>query len=353
MQHGSRQQPTTKTQPLTWNHFDTMGKEIGSLKEQLLDLAQSYSDNLKSGINEASDKVIRSQTLSLYIFIGVTLLSIILVTFIIVIAISKPIHAIIKKLTTTSSQLHESAAEISNANQILAEGTGEQSESIETTTVALEEMSAMTRQNAENTEHANQLMEETNSAVEDAKQVMHSLSDSMVEISHASDETSKIIKTIDEIAFQTNLLALNAAVEAARAGETGKGFAVVAEEVRNLAMRSAEAARNTTDLIQGTTKKVQTGISFVESTNKAFASVAENLSKMTNLIAGISTASVEQSKGIGEINHSMNGIDNTIKRAAASSEESASATREMEQETAIRNDIIDDLVILMKGKANK
>ena len=140
-------------------------------------------------------------------------------------------------------------------------------------------------------------------------------------ISKASEETSKIIKTIDEIAFQTNLLALNAAVEAARAGEAGAGFAVVADEVRNLAMRAAEAAKNTADLIEGTVKKVQDGSLLVATTNDAFSQVKESTTQVGNLVSEITEASKEQSSGIEQVNIAISEMDKVVQQNAANAEE--------------------------------
>ena len=193
----------------------------------------------------------------------------------------------------------------------------------------MEEMSSMTRQNASNAEQADSLMKEANKVVDQANTSMSQLTVSMQEISSASDETSKIIKTIDEIAFQTNLLALNAAVEAARAGEAGAGFAVVADEVRNLAMRAADAAKNTASLIEATVKKVGDGSELVTKTNDAFSEVASNTVKVGELVAEIAAASKEQAQGIDQVAKAVTEMDKVTQRNAASAEESASASEEM------------------------
>jgi methyl-accepting chemotaxis protein len=171
----------------------------------------------------------------------------------------------------------------------------------------------------------------------------------MGQIASASEETSKIIKTIDEIAFQTNLLALNAAVEAARAGEAGAGFAVVADEVRNLAMRAADAAKNTSELIESTVTKVGDGSSLVSQTNTAFSRVAEDVSKVSNLVGEISAASNEQSQGISQINQAVTEMDKVTQQNAASAEESASASEEMNVQATQMKGNVDHLMILVGG----
>jgi methyl-accepting chemotaxis protein len=248
-----------------------------------------------------------------------------------------------------ADQVASAANQVSSASQSLAEGASEQAASIEETSSALEEMASMTRQNADNANQADTLMKEANKVVEEADKSMQDLTDSMGQIASASEETSKIIKTIDEIAFQTNLLALNAAVEAARAGEAGAGFAVVADEVRNLAMRAADAAKSTSELIDSTVKKVEDGSCLVSETNTAFSRVAEDVSKVSNLVGEISAASNEQSQGISQINQAVTEMDKVTQQNAASAEESASASEEMNAQATQMKGNVDHLMILVGG----
>ena len=199
----------------------------------------------------------------------------------------------------------------------------------EETSSSLEEMSAMAKHNANSAQQADTFMKDANQVVERGNDSMTHLTASMEEISMASEETSKIIKTIDEVAFQTNLLALNAAVEAARAGEAGAGFAVVAGEVRNLAMRAAEAARNTANLIESTVRKVKDGGDIVAAASDAFAEVTSGAAKVGELVAEIAAASNEQAQGIGQVNMAVAEMDKVVQQDAANAEESASASEEM------------------------
>ena len=216
-----------------------------------------------------------------------------LMSFLLIRAITKPINRIIEGLNEGADQVASASGQVSSAGQSLADGASEQAASIEETSSSLEEISSMTKQNADYAKEADHLMKDANQVVDTANHSMKELISSMGEISTASEETSKIIKTIDEIAFQTNLLALNAAVEAARAGEAGAGFAVVADEVRNLAMRAAEAAKNTAGLIEGTVAKVKEGSGLVDRTNEAFSRVSLSAAKVGELVAEIA-ASVQR-----------------------------------------------------------
>jgi methyl-accepting chemotaxis protein len=193
------------------------------------------------------------------------------------------------------------------------------------------------------------LMKDSRQMVEQANGSMTKLTESMDDISKASDETSKIIKTIDEIAFQTNLLALNAAVEAARAGEAGAGFAVVANEVRNLAMRAADAARNTSALIEGTVKKVKEGSELVGRTNEAFSEVSSSAAKVADLVSEIAAASTEQAQGIDQINKAVAEMDKVTQQNAANAEESASASEEMNAQAEQMKGVAAELLAIVGG----
>jgi len=251
-----------------------------------------------------------------------------------------------------AEQVASASGQVSSASQSLAEGSSEQAASIEETSSSLEEMSSMTKQNAENAKQADGLMQEANQVVGQANTSMGDLKGSMEEISKASEETSKIIKTIDEIAFQTNLLALNAAVEAARAGEAGAGFAVVAEEVRNLAMRSADAAKNTAELIEGTVKKVGQGSELVNTTSDAFSEVATSSAKVGELVGEIAAASNEQAQGIEQVNIAVTEMDKVTQSNAAGAEESASASEEMNAQAEEMKSMVNELMNMVGGSTN-
>jgi len=265
--------------------------------------------------------------------------------------ITRPLNRVIGGLTDGADQVASASGQVSSSSQSLATGSAEQAASLEETTSSLEEMSSMTKQNAGNAQQANALMTETKGAVEKGQGAMGRLSGAIEEIKKSSDETAKIVKTIDEIAFQTNLLALNAAVEAARAGEAGKGFAVVAEEVRNLAQRAGEAARNTAALIEGSVTNSEQGVAVANETTEAFGEISATAEKAAGLVGEISAASNEQAQGIDQVTTAASEMDSITQQNAANAEESASASEELSAQAEQLKAMVQQLINLVEGAA--
>ena len=264
-------------------------------------------------------------------------------------SITDPIRKAVDEITDGAEQVSAAAVQVSSSSQILAEGSSEQAASLEETSSSMEEMASMTRNNADNANQAKSIVKESNEMVRQASESMERLIKAMDDISKASEDTSKIIKTIDEIAFQTNLLALNAAVEAARAGEAGAGFAVVADEVRSLAMRAADAAKNTAQLIEGTVLKVKDGRALLDTTNGAFSGVADSSVKVGQLINEIAAASNEQAQGIEQVNRATTEMDRVVQQSAAGAEESASNSEELAAQAAAMKETVMQLAVLVDG----
>ncbi|SEM22334.1 methyl-accepting chemotaxis protein [Syntrophus gentianae] len=267
-------------------------------------------------------------------------------------AIARPILGKIGYLNQGADEVSAAADQVESASQSLAEGASEQASTLEETSSSMEEMSSMTKQNAGNADQASSLMAEVVKIVEKVNGHVHQMAAAVQEAMKTSEETGKIVKTIDEIAFQTNLLALNAAVEAARAGEAGAGFAVVADEVRNLAMRAAEAAKSTSGLIENTITTVKKSHALTEQTQQAFKENVEISAKVGSLIEEITAASREQAQGIGQINKAVGELDRVIQQTAASAEESASAAEQMNTQAAQMRAHIGELTQLISGGTN-
>jgi len=263
--------------------------------------------------------------------------------------ITRPMGGVIIGLNDASDQVAVAAAQVSSSSQSLAGGASEQAASLEETSSSMEEMSSMTRQNANNAGQAKAMMGEAGHIVQKVSGHMDEMGRAIAEITKTSEETAKIIKTIDEIAFQTNLLALNAAVEAARAGEAGAGFAVVADEVRNLALRSSEAAKNTNNLIENTIKAVKTGNELTKKTQEAFKENISISGKISQLIDEIATASQEQAKGISEVSAGIAEMNGVTQHSAATAEESASASEELNAQAQKMKSFVADLSEVVGG----
>ena len=239
------------------------------------------------------------------------------------------VNNILNNINSSAGQVALGAGQVAASSQALSQGATEQASAIQQITASIEELSSQTKQNATNAGHANSLANNAKSDAIQGNEKMQEMLDSMKQINEASASISKIIKVIDEIAFQTNILALNAAVEAARAGQHGKGFAVVAEEVRNLAARSASAAKETTAMIEGSIQKVELGTQIASNTAKALSGIVNSVAEAANIVEGISVASNEQAQGIEQINQAIMQVSQVVQSNSASSEQVAAASEEM------------------------
>jgi methyl-accepting chemotaxis protein len=250
------------------------------------------------------------------------------------------INDVMNNINSASEQVAAGARQVSSSGQALSQGSTEQASSIEQITSSMTEVAAQTKQNAMNANQANELATTAKENAIQGNNQMQEMVKAMAEINDSSANISKIIKVIDEIAFQTNILALNAAVEAARAGQHGKGFAVVAEEVRNLAARSANAAQETTDMIEGSIKKVDAGTKIANETASALNKIVEGVTKAAALVGNIASASNEQATGISQVNQAISQVAQVVQTNSATAEESASASEELASQAQLLKEAV-------------
>ncbi len=259
------------------------------------------------------------------------------------------LSAIAETIGTASEQTAAASGQVSSSSQSLAEGASEQAASLEETSSSLEEMASMVRRNAESAASAKEISAATRQAADVGLEDTEDLNAAMAALEASSGNISKIIKTIDEIAFQTNILALNAAVEAARAGEAGAGFAVVADEVRNLAQRSATAAKETATLIEDSVEKSAQGAAIAVKVGGRLGEIAAKAREVDELVAQIATASAEQDAGIQQINKAVAEMDKVTQQNASGAEETASASEQMASQSVELSAAVARLNALVKG----
>ena len=330
--------------------------ELGKRRLVLATAVQTEVDNTANTEKEAMTRMTQQAaasmaristvlTVGLAVSIGLGLCMAIVITR----SITGPVNRVIQGLKLGAEQTASASSQVAQASQQMASGASEQASGLEEVSSSLEEMSSMTKQNADNAHQANTMASQAKSAAEQGNAAMTRMASAISQIKSSSDQTAKIVKTIDEIAFQTNLLALNAAVEAARAGEAGKGFAVVAEEVRNLAQRSAEAAKNTASLIEESQKNADNGVAVSTEVAGILVQIVTGVQKVNQLIGEVSTASNEQAQGIEQINAAIAEMDKVTQSNAANAEESASASEELSAQARELNDMVNALIGIVGG----
>jgi methyl-accepting chemotaxis protein len=324
---------------------------LAEMRGHLHEVAETITANLMT--DEAMLASARTTRAFVLVLGAVALLAGAILSFLITRSIVGPLRRIIGGLAAGSQQTAGAAGQVSSASASLADGASRQAAAIEETGASMEEMAARTRQNAADAGKAHILAAQTSQSADRGVSAMGRMNTAIDDIKKSSDSTARIIKTIDEIAFQTNLLALNAAVEAARAGEAGKGFAVVAEEVRNLAQRSAEAAKNTAQMIEESVRNAGNGVTITREVGEALAGISQAAGEVNELVAGIARASNEQAEGFAQITTAVGQMDQITQANAASAEQTASASEELSSQSEELSAIVRQLASLVGGAGER
>lgn len=265
--------------------------------------------------------------------------------------LAQTLGQVTQSISDSGTQVSSASQQLSSASQQLSSGATEAASSLEETVSSLEELSSMVKLNADNAKEASSLSQASRKSAEDGENEIRNLISAMTDISKSSKKIEEIINVIDDIAFQTNLLALNAAVEAARAGEQGKGFAVVAEAVRNLAQRSASAAKDITVLIKDSVDQISQGSKIADQSGEVLKNIVTSVKKVSDLNNEIASASAEQSNGISQISKAMNELDQATQRNAASAEETAASSEEMSAQAVELQGLVSQLSAVIDGGA--
>jgi methyl-accepting chemotaxis protein len=325
----------TEMDPLAQRYFDALSNSV------------AYETREIDQADAATEAALRSTWLSLILALAAALAAGAVLAQFISREVGRVLGGIIATLTESFQQVSSAAGHISGSSQSLAEGASEQAASLEETSASLEELASMTKRNEENAQQAKALAGEARGAADRGAEDMAGMNRAMQAIKGSSDDIAKIIQTIDEIAFQTNILALNAAVEAARAGEAGMGFAVVAEEVRNLAQRSAQAAKETAGKIEAAIGNSTQGVRISGQVTETLNKIIEKARRVDELAAAVAGGSREQTQGIGQINAAVGQLDQVTQGNAASAEESAAAAQELNTQVRLVDQAVRELGLLV------
>lgn len=333
-----------------WSGVQQLDRQREKTERQIIELSRNVHDAGVENVRKASDHTVSKVSFyTMFMVLGI-LFSVVAglsIAIFITRAVTKPIREVVTGLMEGADKVSSASSQVASSSQSVAEGASRQSQALQTSTASLDQIGSATRHNASNALQANQLMQNTSGLIQLASQSMVQLTSAMTDITSANQDTQKIISTIDSVAFQTRLLALNAAVEAARAGEAGAGFAVVADEVKNLATRTAGAARETADIIEHTTQRVKDGYNLAVKTDEEFSEVARTVASCRELVEEISQASQEQSLGIDMVNKSVAEMHEIVEANAADSEESAAASQEMNAQAEQMKGFVTRLVSLV------
>ncbi len=316
--------------------------------EVISQIEKTLQSQVDAAVLESDNSTHRTQTI--LIFIGIiSTIALVLIGFIIASHLANSLSKVTTEVHSAGSQVEMAGEQLSTASQSLSSGATESASALEETVASLEELSSIVKMNADNAKEAASLSQQSTRSAEDGETEIKTLISAMAEISDSSKKIEEIINVIDDIAFQTNLLALNAAVEAARAGEQGKGFAVVAEAVRNLAQRSASAAKDINTLIKDSVSKTDRGAKIADQSGAVLKNIVSSIKKVSDLNSEIASASMEQAKGISQISKAMNELDSSTQTNAASAEEVAASSEELSAQSVSLQSLVGALKQVIDG----